>query len=176
MNFRAVLLLLLPLLLGAHPASGSPRWAALEAGWDFSLPREMAPDPYAGLLFMGQRAERPEIIHEGYTLTWAEMNPNRRKYDFSRPRELLDAAHRAGRGVLFRMDTFVTHEITPWGKSPCAVPQWVLDRHQPGIADMAGGDDATYPDCVIHIAVPWNRGVHKEHLRFIKAVGKSGLA
>ena len=144
-------------------------------GWDFSLPGSVKPAPYAGLLFMDNPAKSAAIIHEGYRITWAEMNPAQAKFDFSRVRSLLDRAQRRGRGVLLRLKCSETYGKAPWGEHPSYVPEWVVKKHSPAIADMAAGEDDTYPGCVIKVAVPWDTGVHLEFLRFVKAFGESGL-
>lgn len=157
-----------PALLAAAVLSVTP-------GWDFSLPPDLAPLPGSGLVAMDRPAARPEILHEGATLRWADLNPARGVYDFSRPLALLDAARARGRKVLFRMRTFTVYQKAPWGEEPTAVPQWLLDRYHPTVVDMAAGDDATYPGCVIRVAAPWEDDLRKEHLRFIDAVGRSGI-
>jgi hypothetical protein len=103
------------------------------------------------------------------------MHPAPGRFDFTEPLRRLDEALAKGRGVVFRMDTFVVKERTPWGESPPAVPSWLLASSPPRIADMAAGDDDTYPDCLIHIAVPWDPAIRRAHLEFIEALGNSGV-
>ena len=66
--------------------------AIVRPGWDFSLPETVKPDPYAGLVWMDNKPQSPEIIHEGRTLTWAQLNPGEGVYDFNLVTKILDAA------------------------------------------------------------------------------------
>lgn len=164
-------------VLLAHRALAAPAGGVtvFTEGWDFTLPPSVQPAPYAGLLWMGRPATRPEFRHEGHTLAWSELHPEPGRFDFSRALAILDAAKAKGRGVVFRLDTFILHEKTPWGTSPVAIPGWLIHQSGPRSADMAAGDDDTYPGCVIRIAVPWDEAVRQAHLDFIRALGTSGI-
>lgn len=126
---------------------------------------------------MDQRgAALPEVPHVGHTLTWAELNPKEGVFDFARPKKLLEQAHARGVGVVFRLKSNVVHAVTPWRTEPSVIPEWVLARHRPPTADMAGGDDPTYPNVTIHVAVPWHPGLQREYLRFVQELGRAGIA
>ncbi len=171
----ALILLLTGLAARSTWAAAAAGTTTFTAGWDFTLPLTVGPAPNAGLLWMNHPASRPEFRHEGHTLTWSKMHPSPGRYDFAEALKILDAARAKGRGVVFRMDTFILHEKTPWGTSPVAVPGWLIHNGGPRSADMDAGTDDTYPGCVIRIAVPWDEAVRQAHLDFIAALGHSGI-
>jgi hypothetical protein len=146
------------------------RIVGTETGADWTLPEDVRPAPATGLFTMDDAERYPEIAHQGYTLTWAELNPADGAYDWSPISERLDRARKDGHALVFRLKANVTARRSPWGDLQ-AVPGWLLDKARPATVAMV--DDG--PEERIEVAVPWDQKVQAAHLRFIEAFGRQGF-
>ena len=140
------------------------------AGEDWSLPDDTRPLPDTGLFTMDDSAKHPLIRHQGYTLTWAELNPKEGEYDWTAIWTRLNQAAERDGGVVFRLKANVVMRESRWGPLH-AIPKWVLAKHAPPIVIMQDQG----PHDHIRVAVPWDPGLQKEHLAFIQAFGRQGF-
>jgi hypothetical protein len=120
---------------------------------------------------MGVASRLPEVEHRGFTLTWAELNPARGRYDWAPVRKILDQASRQDFGVVLRLKASVTRRSGPWGGLQ-AVPNWVLKTYAPRRAKTRDREPRNF----IEVAVPWNPGLQKAYLDFVEAFGEQGFA
>jgi hypothetical protein len=162
-----LLLMALGCLFAGWPAAADPAAELVStcSGADWSLPRVMVPMHDSGFFTMDVRSRLPQVAHEGHTLTWAELQPEEDRTDFSSVHEILRSAASEGRGVVLRLKASVTRRKSRWGPLS-AVPEWVLKKHAP----RTGRIRDRGPSDFIEVVVPWDPGVQAEYLRFLKAV------
>lgn len=159
-------------MLAVGDAAGSqPRVLTTCSGEaDWSLPADVQPLPGTGLFTMGAASRHPAVRNRGFTKTWAELNPEEGRYDWAPVRRILERAAAEDFGVVLRLKASVTERASPYGPLR-AVPDWVLEKHQPPRARTRDRG----PDGFVEVAIPWHPGLQREYLAFVEAFGQQGF-
>ncbi|NDY73898.1 hypothetical protein DO021_19370 [Desulfobacter hydrogenophilus] len=144
----------------------------ISTGSDWSLPDWVQASSRSGGLYMDRNPDRSFISFKGITLSWANLNPAKNQYDFSDLNAALEMAENENYKIIIRLKCHVVGRRDQSGAmdADCPyVPQWVLDLHSP--AQFVTRDTS---DRYIRVAAPWDTGLQKELLTFIKFLGKQG--
>jgi hypothetical protein len=149
-------------------------------GWDWSLPPQVTPIPYSGIMGApaGSIPGKRIVSIKAY---WNKIEAEEGKYDFESVKQQIRAAGARGEGVLLGMRTSVydmkdlSGKMTPEHvEREISAPRWLVEKYGVPLVEEQPVTNIATPFQIINMDVTDER-FHQKYLKLMQELGASGI-